>query len=75
LNKSELERDMAKQHRITLRKAEEIVDSVFGAMFKALERGEHIEIRGFGSFTVKDYRSYAGRNPSTGNPTPSTTPI
>jgi len=35
-------------------------------MVKALERGEGIEIRGFGSFTVRKYKAYEGRNPRTG---------
>jgi len=37
-------------------------------MTEALERGEGIEIRGFGSFTVRPYKSYSGRNPRTGEP-------
>jgi integration host factor subunit beta len=69
LNKSDLQKELAKHHGITVRKAEEIVDLVFGAMSKALARGEHIEIRGFGSFAVKDYRGCTGRNPKTGKPT------
>lgn len=35
-------------------------------MTEALVRGESIEIRGFGSFVVKEYGSYEGRNPKTG---------
>src|SRR5690606_29877767 len=37
-------------------------------MVEALQRGEGIEIRGFGSFTVRQYKSYEGRNPRTGDP-------
>ena len=37
-------------------------------MVDALKRGEGIEIRGFGSFTVREYKSYEGRNPRTGSP-------
>ena len=40
------------------------------AMTSALEQGEGIEIRGFGSFTVREYKSYSGRNPRTGKPVP-----
>jgi integration host factor subunit beta len=47
-------------------KAEQIVNVVFDSMVKALEDGEGIEIRGFGSFTVREYKSYDGRNPRTG---------
>ena len=39
-------------------------------MAEALQRGEGIEIRGFGSFTLRPYRSYNGRNPRTGQPGP-----
>jgi integration host factor subunit beta len=35
-------------------------------MIEALERGEGIEIRGFGSFTMRPYKPYSGRNPRTG---------
>jgi integration host factor subunit beta len=35
-------------------------------MVEALRRGEGIEIRGFGSFSIRDYREYEGRNPRTG---------
>lgn len=49
-----------------MRKAEEIVEVFSGAMIKALEAGDRIEIRGFGSFTVREYEGYTGRNPKTG---------
>jgi integration host factor subunit beta len=49
-----------------MRKAEEIVDMVFKTMTDALVAGDRIEIRGFGSFVVKDYKGYTGRNPKTG---------
>jgi len=48
------------------RDAEVIVNSVFESMTEALCRGDRIEIRGFGSFVVKDRRAREGRNPKTG---------
>jgi integration host factor subunit beta len=42
------------------------VNTVFDAMIQALEQGEGIEIRGFGSFTMRPYKPYSGRNPRTG---------
>ena len=36
-------------------------------LFEALVRGDRIEIRGFGSWYVKEYKSYTGRNPKTGS--------
>ena len=47
-------------------RAELLVDHIFSSMSDALMRGERIEIRGFGSFTVRQYRAYDGRNPRTG---------
>ncbi|MBC8199546.1 MAG: integration host factor subunit beta [Desulfobacterales bacterium] len=43
-----------------------IIDTFFGTITKALPNGERVEIRGFGSFTVKKYKPYIGRNPKTG---------
>ncbi len=67
MNKSDLTKALSKEHDLPLRKAEEIVDRVFSTMFTALVNEDRIEIRGFGSFTVKEYRGYTGRNPKTGN--------
>lgn len=68
MNKSELIESLAAQKGITYKKAEEIVTTIFDAMAKAMQQGERIEIRGFGSFVVKEYRAYTGRNPKTGDP-------
>ena len=43
-----------------------VVNTFFDAMKKSLLSGERIEIRGFGSFKIKEYEGYAGRNPKTG---------
>jgi integration host factor subunit beta len=67
MTKSELIDALAMQRTdLTKARAELVVNCVFDAMTKALERGEGIEIRGFGSFTVRPYKPYAGRNPRTG---------
>ena len=68
MTKSELIERIAENLKLPAGKAEAIVNCVFDSMVKALERGEGIEIRGFGSFTVRDYKSYEGRNPRTGEP-------
>jgi len=47
---------------------EPVVDVVFGSISASLERGEGVEIRGFGSFTVRDRGSYEGRDPRTSDP-------
>jgi len=66
MNKSGLVAALAKEADLPLRKSEEIVNLVFDTMGKALIDGDRIEIRGFGSFMVKQYQGYTGRNPKTG---------
>lgn len=51
---------------ITKTKAEMAVETVFEAMKKSLERGDRIELRGFGVFNVKPRKTGVGRNPRTG---------
>ena len=66
MNKSELVEALSIQKNLTYKKAEQIVNLVFDAMSQALIDNDRIEIRGFGSFMVKDYKAYMGRNPKTG---------
>ncbi|MDP8254118.1 MAG: integration host factor subunit beta [Candidatus Alcyoniella australis] len=47
--------------------AEVIVNTIFDNMTEALAGGERIEIRGFGSFSLRKRRARAGRNPKTGD--------
>ena len=66
MNKSELIEALAVQKGLSCKKAEEIINTVFDAMADALVSGDRIEIRGFGSFVVNEYKSYTGRNPKPG---------
>ncbi|NCP04328.1 MAG: integration host factor subunit beta [Deltaproteobacteria bacterium] len=66
MNKSELVEALSVRENLTYKKAEQIVNLVFDEMATALVDSGRIEIRGFGSFMVKDYKSYTGRNPKTG---------
>jgi integration host factor subunit beta len=66
MNKSELVESLSTQGNLTYKKAEQIVNLIFDAMTQALIDNDRIEIRGFGSFMVKDYKAYTGRNPKTG---------
>jgi integration host factor subunit beta len=66
VTKSELIERVAEAAKLTKGKAELVVGTIFGAMTEAMVRGEGIEIRGFGSFTVRQYKAYEGRNPRTG---------
>ncbi len=69
MNKSDLCQILSAESTLPIRKAEEIVNLVFDSMSKALISGDRIEIRGFGSFCVRDYEGYTGRNPKTGEET------
>lgn len=64
--KSELIAILAERCNLTLAKAEEIINLFFDSITKSLSRGERVEIRGFGAFTVREYKGYEGRNPKTG---------
>ena len=66
MNKSKLIETLAQEENMPLRKAEEVVNTIFGEMENALINGERVEIRGLGSFKVKQYDGYKGRNPKTG---------
>jgi integration host factor subunit beta len=70
VTKSELIDALAERGNLTKARAELVVNCVFDAMTEALEKGDGIEIRGFGSFTVRPYKPYSGRNPRTGEPVP-----
>jgi integration host factor beta subunit len=52
--------------RYSRRDAEVIVNAVFGSMADTLRGGDRIEVRGFGSFIVKQRQAREGRNPKTG---------
>ncbi len=66
MNKSQLIEALAKAENLPVKKAEEVVSTFFGDMEEALVEGERVEIRGLGSFKVKNYDGYTGRNPKTG---------
>ena len=51
------------------RKAEKVVNVFFGELTDAPVKGDRVEIRSFGSFKVKHYDGYTGRNPKTGETT------
>jgi integration host factor subunit beta len=66
MNKSDLVEALSVSEDLTRTKAEEIVNLVFSEMTNALLAGDRVEIRGLGSFKVKSYDGYKGRNPKTG---------
>ena len=66
MNRVDLINTLKDKTGINRRRVENIIDTFFGTITKTLSRGERVEIRGFGSFTAKKYKSYTGRNPKTG---------
>lgn len=68
MTKSKLIEQLAERQGITKSRAELVVNTIFESMATALEHGDHIEIRGFGSLTIRKYRPYTGRNPRTNKP-------
>ena len=66
MNKSELIKTLAEQSDISMDEATLVVNTFFDCMKEALLQGDRVEIRGFGSFKIKEYGAYAGRNPRTG---------
>ncbi len=69
--KSELVQKLADENPNLLhREVERLVSVVFDEIAGALQRGDRVELRGFGAFSVKHRPSRVGRNPRTGEPVP-----
>jgi integration host factor subunit beta len=66
MNKKELIEALSKELNLPQISTSALVETILDSMTKALVTGDNIEIRGFGSFTVRQYESYTGRNPKTG---------
>lgn len=66
MNKSNLITALAKKEKLMEKDAIKIVNLIFTGFTDTLMKGDRIEIRGFGSFSVREYGGYTGRNPKTG---------
>ena len=66
INKSDIVQLLSENIDISMRKADMIVDKFFEILSETLSSGNRIEIRGFGTFEVREYEGYTGRNPKTG---------
>jgi integration host factor subunit beta len=66
MNKLELVKKLKEECEISKKEAAIIVDLFFGKISDTLTEGDRVEIRGLCSFFVKEYKSYQGRNPITG---------
>jgi len=68
MNKSNLIDTLRKETNLTKVQATQVVELLFNKMTEALAAGDRVEIRGFCSFYVKEYKGFTGRNPKTGEP-------
>jgi integration host factor subunit beta len=66
MTKADLVNDVSNAAELTKKDAERLVEIVFESIIDSLNRGEKIELRGFGSFRVRERGSRRGRNPKTG---------
>jgi integration host factor subunit beta len=66
MNKSDLISALAEKEGLKAKEAFDITNLIFDGFTDTLKKDTKIEIRGFGSFTVRHYDSYTGRNPRTG---------
>jgi integration host factor subunit beta len=66
MTKAELVEEVATESELTKKDAEVIVQTVLDSITESLQRGEKIELRGFGSFRIRKRSSRQGRNPKTG---------
>ena len=67
MTKADLVEEVARVSELTKKHAEIIVNTVFDSIVDALRKDEKIELRGFGSFRIRQRRSRQGRNPKTGD--------
>lgn len=68
MTKSDLIEALSVSRNLPRRTAEEVVGVLFDSMKEVLVDGGRVEIRGFGSFKVRHYKGYTGRNPKSGRP-------
>ncbi len=66
MNKSELIKALSDECTLSIEEATTVVTIFFDSMKKALTEDSRVEIRGLGSFKLKNYEGYVGRNPKTG---------
>lgn len=69
MTRSELTQVLAKDLNLPLSTVSSITSTILDTMTQALVRGENIELRNFGSFSVREYAAYIGRHPKTGEKT------
>jgi integration host factor subunit beta len=66
LTKADLIEEVLRISELPRKESETIVETIFESIIEALQKGDKIEIRGFGSFRTRQRRGRVGRNPKTG---------
>src|SRR5919109_40012 len=66
MTKADLVEEVSRVTELTRKDSEVIVDTLFESVIKALKTGDKLEVRGFGSFRVRQRNARVGRNPKTG---------
>ncbi len=66
MNKIDIINKVAEDMKLNQKVAKVAVDTIVETIKQAIIKGERVEIRGFGSFTIRQYKAYKGRNPKTG---------
>lgn len=67
MTKADLVESVAREAEMTKKDAEQLVEIIFDSIVDSLNKGEKIELRGFGSFRVRERNARKGRNPKTGD--------
>ena len=68
MTKADLVEIVAREAEMTKKDVEQLVEIIFDSITGTLNKGEKIELRGFGSFRVRERSARKGRNPKTGDP-------
>jgi len=68
MTKADLVEIVAREAEMTKKDVEQLVEIIFDSIVSTLNNGDKIELRGFGSFRVRERRARKGRNPKTGEP-------
>ena len=66
MNKSELIDELSTRMALHPKKSEALVNSILTSIIDTMKREQRVEIRGFGSFEMRNYKPYIGRNPKSG---------
>jgi integration host factor subunit beta len=69
MNKSDLIETLSIKENLTEKNAMDTINLILQGFIDAMKKGDRVEIRGFGSYAVREYKAYTGRNPKTGETT------